>query len=163
MEHANIEEQLSQELTTFLRGTDAEDHFGVPEQIDYSDFFQSKMLLVFAIRSGLPYSIFNLIQLYSPFSLQDWSGFLNISYKSLQRYKSNSTRFKPMYTEKIFEMAEVLDMGLAVFGDMEKLKRWLTRESYALGSLKPIELLSDSYGKDLVLAELTRIDHGILV
>ncbi|MEQ8685514.1 MAG: DUF2384 domain-containing protein [Imperialibacter sp.] len=163
MEVANIEQQLSKELTSFLKDTAAYEHISIPNEIDYSDFLKSKIFLVFAIRSGLPYSIFNLIQSQSPFSLHDWSGFLNISYKSLQRYKAEKTRFKPLYTEKIFGMAEVLDTGVEVFGDLEKLKLWLTTENYSLGSLKPIELLRDSYGKDLVLAELTRIDHGILV
>ena len=163
MELANIEKQLSKELTTFIKDTEAYEHISIPSKIDYSEFLNSKILLVFAIRSGLPYSIFNLIQSYSPFTLQDWSEFLNISYKSLQRYKSNSTRFKPLYTEKIFELAEVMDVGVEVFGNIEKLKQWLTTENYALGNLKPIDLLKDSYGKDLVLSELTRIDQGILV
>lgn len=163
MELTKIEKQLSKELTSFLKDTAAYEHVGIPSKIDYSEFLKSKILLVFAIRSGLPYSIFDLIQSYSPFSLHDWSGFLNISYKSLQRYKSKDTRFKPLYTEKIFELAEVMDVGVEVFGDVEKLKLWLTTENYSLGNLKPIELLRDSYGKDLVLAELTRIDHGILV
>lgn len=156
-------QKLSGELAVFLADTEAYEHFNVPKAINYSDFLQNKILLVFAIKSGLPYTIFDLIQHSSPFSLQDWSEFLNISYKSLQRYKTNQTRFKPIYAEKIFELAEVLDAGMDVFGDMEKLKRWLTTENYALGNLQPVELLKSSYGKDLVLAELIRIDHGILV
>jgi putative toxin-antitoxin system antitoxin component (TIGR02293 family) len=60
-------------------------------------------------------------------------------------------------------MAEVTKVGLEVFGDMEKLKLWFNTPTYALGSLKPIELLKDSYGKELVIGELTRINHGILV
>jgi len=163
MELANIERQLSKEISSFIKDTEAYEHVSIPNKIDYRDFLKSKILLVFAIRSGLPYSIFNLIQHQSPFSLNDWSGFLNISYKSLQRYKTKETRFKPIYTEKIFELAEVLDTGVEIFGNLDKLKLWLTTENYSLGNLKPIELLRDSYGKDLVLAELTRIDHGILV
>ncbi len=37
-------------------------------------------------------------------------------------------------------------MGLDVFGNVEKLKLWLDTPSYALGKLKPIELLKDFYG-----------------
>ena len=60
-------------------------------------------------------------------------------------------------------MAEVTKVGLDVFGDMEKLKLWLNTPNYALGQLKPIELLKDSYGKEMVISELTRISYGILV
>ena len=60
-------------------------------------------------------------------------------------------------------MAEVTKVGLDIFGDMEKLKLWLNTPNYALGQLKPIELLKDSYGKEMVISELTRISYGILV
>jgi uncharacterized protein (DUF2384 family) len=32
-----------------------------------------------------------------------------------------------------------------------------------MGDLKPAELLKDSYGKEMVMAELNRIEHGIFV
>lgn len=60
-------------------------------------------------------------------------------------------------------MAEVTKVGLDVFGNIEKLKLWLNTPSYALGNLKPIELLKDSYGKEMVISELNRINHGIFV
>ncbi len=67
-----------------------------------------------------------------------------------------------MHSEKIIEMAEVTQLGLEVFGSMEKLKLWLETPNFALGSLKPLELLKDSYGKEMVTEELTRINYGIL-
>ena len=77
------------------------------------------MLIIVAIRTGIPYSLFDLIQNYTPFSESNWADFLDISTKLLH--------------------------------------------SYALGKLKPIELLKDSYGKEMVISELNRINHGILV
>ena len=65
-------------------------------------------------------------------------------------------------TEKIIEMAEVTNIGLDVFGSMEKFKLWLDTPNYALGNLKPMELLRDSYGKEMVISELTRINYGVL-
>ncbi len=60
-------------------------------------------------------------------------------------------------------MAEVTNVGKEVFGDMEKFKLWLDTPNFSLGNLKPMELLKDSYGKELVIGELTRINYGILV
>jgi putative toxin-antitoxin system antitoxin component (TIGR02293 family) len=54
-------------------------------------------------------------------------------------------------------------VGLDVFGEMDKLKLWLNTPNYSLGNFKPIELLKYSYGKELVIGELTRINHGIFV
>ncbi len=81
----------------------------------------------------------------------------------MQLYKQSDKKFKPTQSEKIIEMAEVTNIGLDVFGDMDKFKLWLNTANYALGNLKPMELLYDSYGKDLVIGELTRINYGILV
>jgi len=105
---------------------------------------------------------FALIQNYTPFSENDWSNFLGISTKSLQRYKQSSQNFKPIQSEKIIEMAEVTTVGMDVFADVDKFKLWLNTPNYSLGNLKPIELLKDSYGKELVIGELTRINYGIL-
>lgn len=136
----------------------------IDKQITYEDFLTNKMLIIVAIRTGIPYSLFDLIQDYTPFTESDWANFLDISTKSLHRYRTASEyHFKPIHSEKIIEMAEVTKVGLDVFGDMDKFRLWLNTPNYALGKLKPIELLKDSYGKELVISELTRIDHGILV
>lgn len=119
--------------------------------------------MILVIRKGIPYSFFNLIQHFTPFSEDNWADFLDISTKSLQRYKQNARVFKPIQSEKIIEMAEVTQVGLDVFGDMEKFKLWLETPNYALGNLKPVELLKDSYGKELVISELTRINYGISI
>jgi len=155
-----IEGKLDKEIATFLKTSKIE----VRKQITYENFLEDKMLITDAIRKGIPYSLFELIQNYTPFTEKDWASFLHISTKSLQRYKTSSEyHFKPLQSEKIIEMAEVTKAGLDVFGNMEKLKLWLSTPNYALGKLKPIELLKDSYGKELVISELTRINHGILV
>ncbi|MBK8442961.1 MAG: DUF2384 domain-containing protein [Sphingobacteriales bacterium] len=155
------EEKLDEEIVVFFKSSEIE----VSEPITYEKFLEDKMLIIKSIRVGIPYSLFDLIQDYTPFSESNWANFLDISTKSLQRYRNSAVhhRFKPIHSEKIIEMAEVTKAGLDVFDNMEKLKLWLNTPNYALGNLKPIELLKDSYGKELVISELTRISHGILV
>lgn len=131
--------------------------------LTYGEFLADKMLIVSMIRTGVPYSLFDLIKNVTPFSEGDWASFLNISTKSLLRYKQASKQFKPLQSEKIIEMAEVTNIGKDVFGTIEKFKLWLDTPNFALGNLKPMELLKDSYGKELVISELTHINHGILV
>jgi hypothetical protein len=58
-------------------------------------------------------------------------------------------------------MAEVTQYGLEVFGQLEKFNLWLNTPNFALANYKPIELLSDSYGKELVITELSHINQGI--
>ncbi|MBO9570942.1 MAG: DUF2384 domain-containing protein [Chitinophagaceae bacterium] len=132
------------------------------KNISYTEFFSNRLLLVCIIREGVPYSFFDLIQQITPFNENDWANFLDISTKSLHRYKESARHFKPIQSEKIIEMAEVTNVGLDVFESIEKFKLWLDTPNYALGNLKPMELLKDSYGKEMVVSELTRINYGVL-
>jgi putative toxin-antitoxin system antitoxin component (TIGR02293 family) len=163
-ERANIEQKLDKEIASFFNRSRKKDlQLPVNIPVTYSGFLSDKMLIIKAIRDGIPYSLFRLIQHYTPFNENDWAGFLDLSTKSLQRYKQASKSFKPMQSEKIIEMAEVTSVGLDVFGSMEKFKLWLHTPIFALGNMKPVELLKDSYGKEMVISELIRINHGILV
>jgi len=165
----NIVNNLEIELMHALKSdfpansTQSKKHIGVVKKIKHTDFFKDRMMMIKVIKEGVPYSLFTVIQSYSPFSEKDWSTFLDLSTKSLSRYKLASKNFKPIHSEKIIEMAEVTTIGLDVFGSIEKFKLWLNTPNFSLGSFKPIDLLTDSYGKELVVSELTRINYGILV
>lgn len=160
----DIRQKLDKEISTVIKKSGIDKRLlSSKKNITYSDFLSNKMLMIFIIKEGIPYSLFSLIQHYTPFSEKDWAGLLDISTKSLQRYKQSAKHFKPIQSEKIIEMAEVTNVGLDVFGDMEKFKLWLDTPNFPLGNLKPLELLSDSYGKEMVISELTRINHGIFV
>ena len=57
------------------------------KKITYDEFLKNRMLIIHAIREGIPYELFNLIKEITPFSEEDWASFLGISTKSLQRNK----------------------------------------------------------------------------
>lgn len=133
-------------------------------KISFFDFFQDKMLIIKAISKGIPFKIFNQIKNFTPFSDADWAAYLDLSSKTLQRYQNDENfYFKPIHTEKIIELAEVTNFGIEVFGSSGKFYSWLQTPLYALGGLKPAELIKNSYGKEMVMAELNRIEHGIFV
>ena len=162
MKSQSIENKLDKETKSLVQEMQVGYEIKNPVN-NYNDFLDDKMLIIKAIRSGIPYSLFEAIQEYSPFSETDWASFLDISAKSLQRYKiSQDHLFKSIHSEKIIEMAEVTKLGLSVFGDMNTFKLWLNTPCFAIGSEKPINFLQDSYGKDMIMAELTRINYGIL-
>lgn len=134
----------------------------ISAKISFADFFLDKMLLVEAIRKGLPYKIFTQIKSFTPFTDADWAEYLGLSTKTLQRYREEKDfYFKSIHTEKIFELAEVTNFGIQVFGSSDKFYRWLQAPSFALGGNKPEELIKNSYGKEMVMAEINKIEHGI--
>ena len=158
-----IEQKLNKEVSTLFKESSKEANTGNSANVTYREFLSDKMLMIGAIRRGVSYSLFSLIRDVTPFSEADWAEYLDISTKSLQRYKNASKQFKPIQSEKIIELAEVTNVGADVFGSLEKFKLWLDTPNFALGNLKPKELLKDSYGKEMVISELTRIEHGIFV
>jgi len=134
------------------------------KEISYHDFLRNKMLIVHSIRKGISYSFFNKIKQTASFTDEDWADFLSISIKSLQRYKNKVNYvFKSIHSEKIIELAEVILLGNQVFDSTDNFYSWLKFPSIALGSMVPIELLKNSYGKEMVMEELNRIDQGIFV
>ena len=160
---ATIQQKLDKEISSVIKKSGINTRpFSTKKVFTYADFLSNKMIMILIIQKGIPYSLFNLIQNLTPLSENDWAKLLDISTKSLQRYKLSAKHFKPIQSEKIIEMAEVTNVGLDVFGEMDKFKLWLSTPNYSLGNLKPLALLSDSYGKEMVLAELNRINHGIL-
>ncbi|MGQ1784092.1 MULTISPECIES: antitoxin Xre/MbcA/ParS toxin-binding domain-containing protein [unclassified Saccharicrinis] len=52
--------------------------------------------------------------------------------------------------------------GFEVFGEKKNFLSWLYSKSIALGNIRPIDLLDNSFGINLVKDELIRIEHGIL-
>jgi len=134
-----------------------------PETSLFQALFNDKIRTSEAIENGLPYKDFRKIFDIAPFTEDFWANALGISLRSLHRYKQNKTKFKPLQAEKIIEMAEVTGIGKKVFGNNEKFSLWLETPNFVFEGKKPMELLKNSYGKELVISELTQIDQGIFV
>lgn len=131
-------------------------------KFSFKDFIDNKLLVINSIRRGLTYNLFNTIMLFSPFSEEEWADYLDISSKSLQRYKKQENfHFKSIHSEKILEIAEVTALGKDIFDTNEQFYSWLKTPSLVFNNLTPAELLKDSYGKSLIMDELNRIEHGV--
>ena len=55
----------------------------------------------------------------------------------------------------------VFDRADEIFGDSSKARRWLKKPCRALGGKVPETLLDTPLGKQAVLDELVRIEHGV--
>jgi len=131
--------------------------------IAYSAKDDSDVLsLINAIRNGISYSFFSNLVRVSPFSLPEWSYFLHLSERTLQRYKKEKKNFGPVYSEKILEITMLYKYGKEVFGDEKNFYAWLNSSNIALGNSSPKEILDSSFGIEMVKDELGRIEHGVL-
>lgn len=118
--------------------------------------------LIEAVRQGVKFNAFSNFANKGPFSINEWSGFLHLSERTMQRYKREKKTFDPLQSEKILEIALLYKKGTAVFGNGEKFNQWLTTPNVALGNVKPKELFDSSFGINLLKDELGRIEYGIL-
>lgn len=152
-------DELKIYLKTFSRGKSIK-----TQGLSYKRFLEDKLLVTHAVKKGVPTELFHEIKSNSPFDDEQWSNFLHVNIRTLQRYKGDKSHvFKPTQSERIFELAEVISAGYEVFDSSSDFNIWLNTPSPALSNEKPIDLLDTSYGKDLVLAELNRIEYGIFV
>ena len=119
-------------------------------------------LLINSIKQGVKFPIFKTIVDKSAFNINDWSNFLHLSERTMQRYKKENKTFDPIYSEKIMEITMLFNYGKEVFGDENNFNIWLQTKNVALGGIAPKELLDNTFGIRLVKDELTRIEHGIL-
>lgn len=118
--------------------------------------------LINAIKEGVNFSFFEHLAKSIPFTLREWSAYLHLSERSLQRYKKQKGTFNAITSEKIIEITMLNKFGIEVFGNQENFNVWLNTKNVALGSIKPKELLDSSFGIQLLKDELIRIEHGIL-
>ncbi|MCK5824538.1 MAG: DUF2384 domain-containing protein [Ichthyobacteriaceae bacterium] len=134
------------------------------EQKYFYEVIENKLYTNTIIENGLSIDVFAQIRLLTPYTDVEWSNYLDMSIKTLQRnLKDNSHVFKRLQSEKIIEVLEVFSIGMRVFGSADKFYKWLNINSYAFEGKKPTDLLITSYGKELILAELNRIEYGIFV
>ncbi|UOB17526.1 type II RES/Xre toxin-antitoxin system antitoxin [Abyssalbus ytuae] len=120
------------------------------------------LFLIKAVRKGIEFNKFLALTEKSPFTLNEWSGFLHISERTMQRYKREKKAFDPIHTEKILEVTLLYKHGVEVFGNKEKFNEWLDTINLAIGGIKPKELLDNTFGISLLKDELTRIEYGVL-
>ena len=123
--------------------------------------FQDPLLKHFLIQHGLAFHLFETFRKPIPFDDDQWAELLHISRRTLERHRESKKAFKPLQSDRILEVIDVVRHGLSVFNDKEKFYRWLFTPSVPLGNISPFELMKNSYGKELVMDELYRIDYGI--
>jgi len=133
------------------------------KQISYNSVDDKDILvLIQYVKNGFRFSSFTSLAKNIPFSLNEWSYFLNMSERTMQRYKKEKKTFDPIYSEKILEVMLLYKLGVNVFGNKEKFITWIETKNLALGGVKPKELLDNTFGISFLKDELIRIEHGIL-
>ena len=128
--------------------------------------YNSKLLdtveLLKLSRKGIPIGLFEEIVRSSAYTIKEWSRFLHLTERTIQRYKKEKRTFEPLQSERIIEISKLQLKGIEIFGSRVNFEEWMNSKIIALGNIRPMELLDSSFGIDMLMDELGRIEHGIL-
>lgn len=121
---------------------------------------QSEVEYIHYIRKGLPNSVIPELGIKMEITDDDLSSIFHVSKRTLIRRKP-SDPLNPEQTERAIELARLYVRGEEVFDALDNFKEWMNSKILALGNKKPKAFLDTSLGINLVLDELTRIEHGV--
>jgi len=94
------------------------------------------------------------------FSSKQMAELLPVTERTLQRCAPQQ-RLSPAVSQQVLHIAEVATRGTEVFGGEETFLRWMHEPIIALGGKTPVSLLSTSFGAQMVLNVLGRIEYGV--
>jgi putative toxin-antitoxin system antitoxin component (TIGR02293 family) len=113
------------------------------------------------IRNGIGFSMFSKLLQSFPFSITDWSWFLGMSERTMQRYRKERKTFDKLQSEKILHIYMLYNRGVQIFGSTENFNQWLESPNISLAGEVPKKLLDSNFGIGFINDALTRIEHGI--
>lgn len=113
------------------------------------------------IRNGISFSKFSQLLTKFPFNISDWSWFLGMSERTMQRYRKERKTFDKLQSEKILHIYILYNRGVEIFGSSEKFNSWLEAPNITFGGESPKKLLDNNFGIEFINDTLTRIEHGI--
>jgi putative toxin-antitoxin system antitoxin component (TIGR02293 family) len=114
------------------------------------------------VREGVAFPYFTKLSNQIHFGFEEWSSYLHLSERTIQRYKKENKSFDPIYSERILQIELLYKKGIVVFGIADNFYTWMDSVSIPLGNVKPKELLDTSFGIDAIYDELGRIEYGVL-
>ena len=94
------------------------------------------------------------------YNQQDLSIFLDVNPSTISRWKSKNTPLGSLRSKNILEVDQVIAKGVRIFGSQTNFKEWLSAINDALGDVRPIDLIKDPYGVQMVDNALEALSWG---
>ena len=128
------------------------------KSLDNNDIFK----LIKTTRAGVGYETFNRLTGSFPLNSTDWSRILNVSERTIQRYRREKKRFDSIHSERLLLIMLLFKKGDEIFESTSNFISWINSKNISLGGIAPISLLDSAFGINMIKDELLKIEHGIL-
>ena len=108
---------------------------------------------------GIPRESIEHLVDYLGIPLSSLGGYLNVTMRSLHRYKKTQL-LSSNVSDHLIQLAVLFDLGEKVLGK-KKFQTWLSLPNLALGNVKPVERLKTATGIRTVSDEFIRIEYSV--
>jgi putative toxin-antitoxin system antitoxin component (TIGR02293 family) len=126
----------------------------------YEKHLDDRFWIVEEAAAGVPAStVYDLMEM-THLSKSFFAGMLNLSTKTLDRYRVGGKQLNPSSGEMILKLYSLVKKGEEIFGNADEFGKWIEKPAYGLGFKVPKELMKSTAGVDLVMEELIRIEYG---
>jgi len=109
------------------------------------------------ITKGLPVEFFETVRSYSALTNDEWTEIIDLSPKSVSRYKIQNKVLPLQASERIIQILEITRIALRNFGTIENVRKWLLAPNRRFRKLGPVDLLNNSYGQECIKTELQNL------
>jgi putative toxin-antitoxin system antitoxin component (TIGR02293 family) len=92
----------------------------------------------------------------------DLADVLEISSKTLTRWRNKGEELTPQQTDRIARIEAIFDWGERVVGSRDEMLRWIQSRVHSLNGKRPIDLLKTESGRRQVEDALHAIEWGVL-
>ena len=116
--------------------------------------------LISLTREGIKKSTLKSLAGYLGVSMDTMSRLLHTSHRNIQR-KHEEELLDTLKTEKVLELAAFVQRGIEVIGTKTGFIDWLHSPLISLGNKMPLDFLDTSFGIQLVLKMLGRLEQGV--
>lgn len=116
--------------------------------------------LIALSREGIKKASLSSLAAHLGISMETLSQLLHSSYRNIQR-KSDDDLLDTLKTEKVLELAAFAQRGIDVAGSKEAFIEWLHSPLIALGNKAPLDYLDTTFGIQLALKILGRLEQGV--
>ncbi|WP_420388161.1 antitoxin Xre/MbcA/ParS toxin-binding domain-containing protein [Roseivirga sp.] len=101
-----------------------------------------------------------LIKNFTTLSDEVISDCLNINVKTYRSYRDKTVELKPIQQEHTLAILSVLQHGIRVFGNKEKLTEWLEKPNFFFDNRPPLDFLKTISGIQFIDHKLSAIESG---
>ncbi len=130
------------------------------DSITQDSLSQNDAQLIALTRVGIHKSTLKPLADYLGITMEELSAYLHTSYRNLQR-KDDNDLLDTLKSERVIELATLVQRGIEVLGSKSAFIQWIHAPLLVLDNQRPMDFLDTTFGMNIILRLLGRIEHGV--